>query len=148
MIFNYKMFDMKEYRKEYNKSAKGKKCKTISSWKRKGLKETKEFMEQIYDEYLKSEECELCGEPYLNGNFKSMDHCHKTGEFRNIVCNRCNQWKLDRVGKNIYWNKDANKYVVQIKRNYKHVLHKYCNTEEKCKEILNQFILDNPHYFT
>ncbi len=61
MIFNYKMFDIKEYRKNYNKSPEGKKIRTISSWKRKGLKESKEFMEQKYDEYLTSEECELSG---------------------------------------------------------------------------------------
>ena len=145
---NYKMSDKKEYMKNYNKTPEGKKSRTISDWKRNGLKETKEFMEEIYEEYLRSEECQLCGEPYLNGNFKSMDHCHKTGEFRNIVCNRCNCWKADRAGKNINWDKDRNKYVVRIMRNYKDVLRTYCNTEEECKEVLNQFIIDNPHYFT
>ena len=142
------MFDINEWSKNYRKTPQGKKSFTITHWKRKGLKETKEFMEQIYEEYLRSEECELCGEPYLNGNFKSMDHCHKTGEFRNIVCNRCNGWKADRVGKNITWCKDRNKHVVRVYRNYKLVLLKYCKTEEKCREILDKFIVDNPHYFT
>ena len=143
MIFNYKMFNIKEWRK----SAKGKKSNIIGGWKHKGLKESREFIDQIYEEYLNSEECQLCGEPYLNGNKKSMDHCHKTGEFRNICCNRCNLWKIDRACKNIHWCKDANKYIVKIQRNYKTVLKK-TGTEEECKEVLNQFILDNPHYFT
>ena len=124
-----------------------KRSNTISGWKTQGLKETKEFMEQIYEEYLSSEECQLCGEPYLNGNFKSMDHCHKSGEFRNIVCNRCNCWKADKAVKTITWYEPYKKYIVQIMRNYKNVLSK-TGTEEECKEILNQFILDNPHYFT
>ena len=141
------MYDKKEWNKNYRKTPAGKKSNIISAWKIQGLKESKEFIEQIYEEYLSSEECQLCGEPYLNGNFKSMDHCHKSGEFRNIVCNRCNCWKTDRAGKNINWDKDRNKYVVKIMRNYKYVLQKR-GTEEECKEILNQFIIDNPHYFT
>ena len=148
MIFNYKMFDMKEYRKNYNKSAKGKKIRTISSWKRKGLIESKEFMEHIYDEYLRSEECELCGNPYKNSKDKEMEHNHLTGEFRNICCHRCNMWKTDRAGKNITWDKIRKKHRIQIKRNYKNVLHKRCETEEEALEVLNQFILDNPQYFT
>jgi len=131
----------------YRKSPACKKSVTISHWKRTGLKETKEFMEQIYDEYLKSEECELCGEPYKNSKDKQMEHNHLTGEFRNIVCNRCNCWKADRSCKNIYWDKDRNKYRVEITRNGKNVLHKR-GTEEECKEILDKFIVDNPHWFT
>ncbi len=143
MIYNYKKFD----KKEWNKSPQGKKSNIISNWKYQGLKESKEFIEQIYEEYLKSEECELCGEPYLNGNKKSMEHNHLTGEFRNICCHRCNHWKVDRAGKNITWCKKSNKYRVEIKRNYKNVLSKR-GTEEECKEVLNQFIIDNPHWFT
>ena len=86
MINNNIMFDMKEWSKNYRKTQVGKKYKTICQWKFKGLKETKEFMEQIYEEYLKSEECELCGEPYKNSRDKQMEHNHLTGEFRNIVC--------------------------------------------------------------
>ena len=142
------MFDRKEWNKNYNKSAKGKKCKLISKWKYRGLNETTEFIEQIYEEYLNSEECQLCGEPYLNGNRKSMDHCHETGEFRNIVCNRCNCWKVDKAVKNITWYEPYKKYIVQIVRNYKNVLYQITETEEECKEILDKFIIDNPHWFT
>ena len=141
------MFDKKEYMKNYNKSPQGKKSATINNWKTNGLIESKEFMEHIYDEYLRSEECELCGEPYSKHNRKEMEHNHETGEFRNICCHRCNMWKTDRAGKNITWDKDRNKYVVQIMRNCKNVLYKR-GTEEKCREILDKFIVDNPHWFT
>jgi len=120
----------------------------IKDWKKKGLKETKEFMNQIYEEYLRSEECELCGEPYSKHNRKNMEHNHETGEFRNICCHRCNLWKTDRVGKNITLCKKRNKYEVQIQRNYKSVLHKFCNTEEEGREMIDKFMIDNPHYFT
>ena len=143
MIFNYKMSD----RKEYYKTPAGKKSNTFNQWKKRGLIESKEFMEQIYEEYLKSEECELCGNPYKNSKDKQMEHNHLTGEFRNIVCKRCNCWKTDRACKSITKCSDRNKYVVKIMRNYKYVLRKR-GTEEQCREILNQFILDNPHYFT
>ena len=142
------MFDKKEYMKNYTKSPQCKKNTNVNAWKFKGLIESEEFIDQIYEEYLNSEECELCGEPYLNGNFKSMDHCHLTGKFRNIVCNRCNQWRIDRAGKNITKCKNRNLYRVQIQRNYKCVLNKFYKTEEECREVLNQFIIDNPHYFT
>ena len=142
------MSDKKEYMKNYRKTPEGKKSNTINDWKCQGLKETKEFMNQIYEEYLNSEECQLCGEPYSKHNRKEMEHNHETGEFRNIVCKRCNCWKTDKAVKNIHWCKDRNKHVVKIFRNYKNVLQKHCETEEACKEVLNQFILDNPHYFT
>tara|TARA_R110002126_G_scaffold219915_1_gene365280 strand:+ start:248 stop:676 length:429 start_codon:yes stop_codon:yes gene_type:complete len=142
------MRDKKEYFKNYYKTPKGKKNYKISDWKKNGLKESREFMEQIYKEYLKSEECELCGEPYKNSRDKQMEHNHLTGEFRNICCNRCNHWKADRAGKNINKCKKGNKYEVRIKRNYKDVLRTLCNTEEECREILDKFIMDNPHYFT
>tara|TARA_R110002020_G_scaffold295816_2_gene511422 strand:+ start:96 stop:509 length:414 start_codon:yes stop_codon:yes gene_type:complete len=137
------MFD----KKEWNKSPVGKKSNTISQWKFRGLKETKEFIDHIYEEYLRSEECELCCEPYKNSRDKQMEHNHLTGEFRNICCHICNMWKADRACKNITWCKKRNKHRVQIKRNGKNVLHKR-GTEEECREILDKFIVDNPHYFT
>ncbi len=143
------MFDRKEYMKEYmKKSPHGKKTNTISKWKTRGLKETKEFIEQIYQQYLLSEECELCGNSYKNSIDKQMEHNHLTGKFRNICCKKCNLWKADRVGKNICWDKFNNNHKVQIRRNGKYVLQKSYKTEEEALEVLNQFILDNPHYFT
>lgn len=132
----------------WKKSISGKRSRTISSWKRQGLIESREFMEQIYHEYFLSEECELCGEPYSEHNKKSMDHCHKTGKFRNVVCHRCNIWKSDKPSKFIYWCNTDKKYVVRVMRNYKKVIYRLCRTEEEAKEILNKFKEDHPYYFT
>ena len=144
--------DMIQWRRqwyhEWKDTPSGKRSRTISSWKTMGLIESREFMEQIYHEYLISTECELCGEPYSQHNKKHMDHCHNTGKFRNVVCHRCNLWKSDRPSKVIYWCNSRNKYRLQVRRNYKHVLNKYTRTEEQAKEILNKFKEDHPYYFT
>ena len=51
-----------------------------------------------------------------------MDHCHKTGQFRNILCNSCNS-KLSHktIIPNITYSKklDGWRYVIQI-NNVKH----------------------------
>ena len=79
------------YQKEYRKdNPECKKRETIYDWKRRGL--ICEDYDKLYDYYLSVEECENCGiELNLDkGTRKCMDHCHDTGEFRNILCNYCN----------------------------------------------------------
>ena len=55
---------IKERKKEYNNTEQGKKSHCIGNWKTIGV---------------------------ITGNNKHLDHNHKTGEFRNILCNSCNQ---------------------------------------------------------
>lgn len=33
--------------------------------------------------------CEICREPFPNGRF-AIDHCHKTGKVRGLLCRPCN----------------------------------------------------------
>ena len=81
-----------------------------------------------------------------------MEHCHITGKFRNVVCNKCNCWKADKASK--YINKDIDKrngnkrYRIQIRRNGKHVLSTTHATEELAQICLRNFIKENPHWFT
>jgi hypothetical protein len=84
--------DKKAYMKEYDQSPQGKKSNTISNWKSRGL--IGEY-ESIYDRYLNTNNCDLCNVE-LCSNKKVMDHDHITGEFRNVVCHKCNCNKIDK----------------------------------------------------
>ena len=66
---------------------------TINGWVSKGL--VCDNPEALYDEYLLSPSCEWCCSIYSKkgngvGRFKTMDHSHKTGLFRNFLCHVCN----------------------------------------------------------
>ena len=83
-----------EYNRQYSKTAAGKKSNTISDWKRKRGVISDDYS-SLYDEYLKAENCEECGIAFGKkgdgtNTFKCLDHCHKTGKFRNFLCNKCN----------------------------------------------------------
>jgi len=85
-----------EERKE-KKRIRDKKYKEINKketlknlWKGRGL--NMENFEEIYERYTMAIFCDIC-ECVLEGigrNKKCMDHCHLTGEFRNVVCFYCN----------------------------------------------------------
>lgn len=34
--------------------------------------------------------CQLCGNPWKNSKDCHLDHSHKTGKLRGLVCRRCN----------------------------------------------------------
>ena len=72
---------------KYQQSDKGKKQSRISNWKKRGVIGDYEIM---YERYLNNEKCENCNCEYTEKNWKCLDHCHITGDFRNILCNTCN----------------------------------------------------------
>jgi hypothetical protein len=84
--------DYKLMMKKYRESEAGKKSARISCWKQKGVKS--DDYDMIYDEWKNTTKCEECGVELIEGNKgenkKVLDHDHKTGLFRSIICNRCN----------------------------------------------------------
>jgi len=79
----------KKYHAEYRKTEKGKRSHRISEWKYAGLKE--EDCDAIYDRYINTYECDCCKKSITEGKAsRVMDHCHKTGKFRNVLCHNCN----------------------------------------------------------
>ncbi len=71
-----------------------------NSWKRQGL--NMEHFEEIYEIYMITTHCDLCGVELTDGKIrtkttKCMDHSHITGEFRNIVCCSCNSSLPERT---------------------------------------------------
>lgn len=79
----------KEYYKNYSKTERGRKSHRIGEWKYAGL--IADDYDAIYDRYINTHECDCCKLPIKEGKgSKVMDHCHKTGKFRNILCHNCN----------------------------------------------------------
>tara|TARA_R110000803_G_scaffold73553_2_gene137395 strand:+ start:239 stop:637 length:399 start_codon:yes stop_codon:yes gene_type:complete len=82
----------RKYMKKFNSTVEGKKKSMISHWKQVGLIGNHE---KIYDYYFKIDKCQECECDFSVkgdgiGRFKCMDHCHKTGLFRNVLCSKCN----------------------------------------------------------
>ena len=128
----------KQYDKEYHQTEKGKMNTKISKWKNSTkngyglICENREEYEYIYDRWLRSERCEepKCNKEYTKGNYKSMDHCHLTGLFRNILCHSCNA-NLNSSNTsgtpNISWNKIKNCWIYY--RTIKGKIHTKCSKD-------------------
>lgn len=59
-----------------------------------GLKRKYNITQQEYDTMLENQNngCKICGKNALdNGRTLPVDHCHKTGEIRGILCDICNR---------------------------------------------------------
>ena len=92
---------IKEQKKEYRKTPQGKKVRIITTWKQRGLKETKEKIQELYEIYTTIKYCEACDiELTRTGKNTAtdvcLDHCHTTGRFRLMLCRTCNtqdRWK-------------------------------------------------------
>ena len=136
-------------RKKYNMKGK---------WKSRGL--NMDHFETIYQRYINSTNCEICNKPYKSTRDRCMDHCHKTGEFRNIVCQKCNNNKFDRKPSGkvnelyIYErhrtrkNKDGSiheykVYMVRIKRDGNIVFNKERMKLEDAIKIRDEYIKNN-----
>tara|TARA_R110000787_G_scaffold52614_1_gene123833 strand:+ start:83 stop:649 length:567 start_codon:yes stop_codon:yes gene_type:complete len=88
-----------ERRKKYDKTPIGRKILRINSWRHLGVKLPEDygdnwniFYEEEYMKVVKCEECfrQLTEDKKNTSTTKCLDHCHTTGEFRNILCHRCN----------------------------------------------------------
>jgi len=78
--------------KKYRESEAGIKSARISCWKQMGV--ISDDYDVLYTKYKETTQCEECNVELVEGNKgknkKTLDHDHKTGAFRNIVCCSCN----------------------------------------------------------
>lgn len=78
--------------KKYRASEAGKKSARISCWKQKGV--ISNDYNELYEKWKNTTHCEECNVELVEGNNgknkKILDHNHKTGAFRNILCHSCN----------------------------------------------------------
>ena len=138
---------------------KNHKAQTKYNWKKIGLKEETEKIEDIYQYYIICSNCELCGEAFTSLRNRHMDHDHKTGKFRNIVCTKCNHNRKDNKSYSntgYRWISKSKKknyvqgfgFTIRIDRNGKNVLATSRKTLEEAIEVRNKFIEENPELFT
>jgi len=135
------------------------KVHTLHNWKRKGFKETNEKINEIYEKYIRSSKCELCGKVFESSKDRQMDHNHETGKFRNIVCNKCNHNRKDNKSfsnTGFRWIcKIENKrykqgfcFINNIQRNGKNIFYRKRKTLEQAIKVRDKFIEENPDLFT
>ena len=81
-----------EKRSKYNKDHKRKWRKNNP---RKALEERIKKYNLSYEDWVRQwtgqdGECAICGQPFDQHSDAYVDHNHKTGEVRGLLCNRCN----------------------------------------------------------
>ncbi len=83
-IKQYKIDNPVKCRKQY----------IIAKWKLRGIIGDLSF---IYDcAYITATHCWVCKKTFKDTNDRCLDHCHSSGEFRQILCRSCNvmdSWK-------------------------------------------------------
>ena len=137
------------------------KSDTKSQWKKRGLICTDEEFETIYERYIYCSNCELCEKQFSTSRNRHMEHCHETGEFRNICCTQCNLRKRDnKISKN---NTSGYKYIHKglepnAKKGYYWVFKVWINGKtkfikksidlEKLIQFRDEWFKENPEYHT
>ena len=83
----------KEYFKQYKQTPQRKKSNRIGNWKYRGV--IHQNFDELYEKYINTKYCELCSVELTEDKIRThttrcLDHCHETGEFRNVLCHPCN----------------------------------------------------------
>ena len=83
---------MLKWQNEYYACPEKNKNNRIGMWKRRGV--VSDDYNSLYEKYINTTECDLCKCELSRGKGligrRHLDHDHETGEFRNILCGRCN----------------------------------------------------------
>ena len=85
--------DILAKQKIYRQTESAIKSRRISHWKDRGV--SSECFDSLYNYYVNCQNCELCNieiteDKIRKSTTRCLDHCHRTGEFRNVVCHACN----------------------------------------------------------
>ena len=131
------------------------KTNTKCDWKKRGLVFVNDLAFSIvYKRSIHATQCELCEKVFTKSRDRQMDHCHDTGKFRNIVCQRCNGRKADKKlqsnnqsgYKGICWNKGNNAWQFQAKVNGKLKHIKQMKDLDKLIEFAEKWKVENNYY--
>ena len=84
---------LKEKQKVYSQTPQGKKNHTMTIWRHRGVNNVND---EMYDRYINTHCCDVCKNEFKNSKHRHLDHDHTTGEFRQVLCQSCNnmdKWK-------------------------------------------------------
>ena len=84
----------KEKKRLYRQTEKGIKSRRIARWKHSGV--ICDDWNEIYNHYLRTSYCDICKveltyDKLSTPTTKCLDHCHVSGQVRNILCHSCNR---------------------------------------------------------
>ena len=91
--YNEDIEKSRKWHRDYSKTPSGYKKICKQNWKKRGL--NMKHFEIIFILYIWTTNCDICkciltnGKP-MKSTTKCLDHSHKTGKFRNIICHSCN----------------------------------------------------------
>ena len=114
----------------------------IKNWENNGL--IVDDYNKINDIWKNTTHCNKCNVELVEGNKgsnrKCMEHSHITGEFRGIVCHRCNANMLDKKKRtdNTSGHKNINYHILKEKWVYEKIMYgkRYYKTLNSKKEAL------------
>ena len=137
---------------------------TLRNWDKRGvIFESEEHKQEIYQRYIYSSNCELCGKEYKNSLDRHLEHEHDPTKpnFRNIVCNKCNGQKKDvkiqtnnNTGEKFISKRKHKRmkqgfyYQIQINRDGKHVLATGRKSLEEAIKCRDKFIKEHPEIYS
>ena len=132
---------------------KGHKHYTLKNWKRYNIKN--EDIDSIYNKYIHCEFCEKCDYKFKKSSERCLDHCHLSGNVRNIVCRSCNSNMRFQSFKNSTGhqyiskvkNNDCYIFSIRIRRRKKDILTTARKTLEDAIKVRDDFIKNNPKEF-
>ena len=92
----HRLYDNKEYFKEYQQTEQGKKSLRICKWKSRGILCFN--FDLLYDIFLKTTHCEFCKVELTIGRYttsttRCLDHDHSINDrfnIRGVLCHSCN----------------------------------------------------------
>tara|TARA_R110002074_G_scaffold368633_1_gene543167 strand:- start:521 stop:898 length:378 start_codon:yes stop_codon:yes gene_type:complete len=73
-----------QYKQKFHKGI------SLNSWIGRNMHPCGYTWDEIYNIYINTKECFYCGVDFTNRK-KNLDHDHKTGKIRGVLCSSCNR---------------------------------------------------------